>query len=833
MGEIALTVLGMMTLLAGVSVLLPVANRYNIPYTVMLAAVGVVLGGLVLVLGAPERWWLAGDVLHAIDRLDLTAEALFYIFLPTLIFESALSINVHRLLEDLAPILALAIVGLLISAFAIAGAIWLAADVALVACLLLGAIVSATDPVAVVALFRDLGAPRRLTILVEGESLFNDATAIVLFTLLSAMIVGSGESGVVAGAGRFLVVFCGGSVVGFLASMAVCALIGRLRNVPVVEVTLTICLAYLVFILAEHYLHVSGVMAVVTAALVVGTYGRTQLSPSAWRLLEEIWEHLAFWANSLIFVLVGLLVPHLLLDIGVDELGLLAILIAAAVAARALIIFALLPALSRLGWASPIEQAYRWVMLWGGLRGAVSLALALIVMESAGFDDELRRLVVLLVTGFVLFTLFVQATTIRPLLGLFHLDELDPAEQALRNRALALTLSHIQRVIDKVAASYQVEPALVRQVSADYETRLAAARREIETGEALSDADRVRIALEALVRHERRLYLQHFDEGVVSPGITRILLAEAERILDGAKAGGPAGYRAAAAKVLGFPLSVRAALYLHRRYRLQGPLAKRLEDRFEVMMAAETVLVELQDYCEEIIGSLLGGGIEAEVAEVLRARQHATATALDALRLQYPEYATTLRRRLLERVALRLEDQDYRHLLDEAAVSREVFNDLRQDLQRRESQFRDRPALDLHLAREELVAKVPFFADLPTARLAEIAKLLKPRLVLPGERVVHEGETGDAMYFISSGAVEVALAGAPVRLGSGDFFGEIALVKDVRRTADVVALGYCRCLTLYVRDFEALLSRQPELKQTITEVAEARLATHGTLPPES
>ena len=133
------------------------------------------------------------------------------------------------------------------------------------------------------------------------------------------------------------------------------------------------------------------------------------------------------------------------------------------------------------------------------------------------------------------------------------------------------------------------------------------------------------------------------------------------------------------------------------------------------------------------------------------------------------------------------------------------------------------PSLDLGLEPEKLVGKVPFFENLDQARIREIAAQLRPRLVLPGEKVVKRGDSGDAMYFISTGAVQVEVGDQPIRLGSGDFFGEIALVRETPRTADVTALGYCQVLALYHRDFAKLMSAYPDLKQTIERVAGERL----------
>ncbi len=214
------------------SLLLPVARRLDFPFTVLLAALGVVFGFTVQALHGVEGMGIAGDFFAALDGFSITSEAVFFIFLPALVFESALSIDVRKLFDDIGSILLLAIVGLLISTFVVAGAIYPFADVSLVVCLLLGAIVSATDPVAVVAIFKDLGAPKRLAILVEGESLFNDATAIVLFGILLAMVEGGAEADLLGGALAFVRVFLGGVIVGYIFAHVICWVIGRLHRVP-------------------------------------------------------------------------------------------------------------------------------------------------------------------------------------------------------------------------------------------------------------------------------------------------------------------------------------------------------------------------------------------------------------------------------------------------------------------------------------------------------------------------------------------------------------------------------------------------------------------------
>ncbi|MBM3485136.1 MAG: hypothetical protein FJX67_00660 [Alphaproteobacteria bacterium] len=216
----------------------------------------------------------------------------------------------------------------------------------MIVCLLVGSIIATTDPAAVVATFRDLGAPRRLSILVEGESLFNDAAAIALFALLLDVLMGSREPSVIDGTLAFLKGFLGGIAVGYVMGRLVSALLPSLREALVAEITVSVALAYFSFIVGEHYLHVSGIVAVVTAALTFAVYAPTRMTPDNWNTLVETWKQLEFWANSLIFVLAAVLAARVLSDVTLADLGLLGILIVAAYAARAFTLYVLLPGLT-------------------------------------------------------------------------------------------------------------------------------------------------------------------------------------------------------------------------------------------------------------------------------------------------------------------------------------------------------------------------------------------------------------------------------------------------------------------------------------------------------
>jgi len=830
MENVSALVVVLTALLALAVMFLPISRRFNFPYTVMLALVGIIIGFIIHGLGQVEGSGLVGELVGAVKNVGITSGIVFFIFLPALVFESALAIDVRRLIDDLAPVLLLAVVGLLISTFVVGYAMSWVSGIAIIPCLLLGAIVSATDPVAVVAIFKDLGAPKRLAILVEGESLFNDATAIVLFTLLAAMIASGTEVDPVGGMLSFVKVFLGGVVVGYVMARALCWLIPRLGDVPLVEVTLTISLAYLAFAIAEHYLHVSGVMAVVSSALVIGSRGRTILSPSTWHALTETWEYIGFWANSLIFIMVGLIVPTLLAQAGWQELGWLAILVIVAFAVRAVIIFGGLPLLQPFKAAGAVTNAYKTVMLWGGLRGAVSLALALTVLEVPSFEEQTKNFIGIMVTGFVLFTLFINAPTMGRLMSALGLDQLSPEDLAIRNRAMALSLGNISDAIETVGKGQELRSDVIAEFVDQYAKRLTEVEKEMQEFGQVADEQWLPIGLRAMINQERKTCLKQFADGVTSSVVARQHMAITDNILDAIKARGLDGYREAVAASLEFPPRFRLALQLQRRFGITGPLTRQLSDRFDVLRAKSAALRQVREVGLSTIGSLVGTEVTGQLKQLLLDRIGSIDGALGALRMQYPEYARTLQELYLARIALRFEEIEYKTMLEDSVIGQDVFNALTDTMEKRRGAIDQRVTLDLGLEPEALVAKVPLFADLDRDRIGEIAKLLKPRLVVPNEMVVQKGDIGDAMYFISSGSLRVELEAEPLTLGSGSFFGEMALINEARRVADVTAMGFCQLLRLESGEFRRLLDSNPDLKTTITDIAKARQTEGGGAP---
>ena len=803
------------------SLLQNLANRLTVPHSVLLAALGIALGALSAHTGLRFGVGALDEATTTLASLDIGSQRILYLFLPILLFGAALTIDVRRMIDDLAPILLLAIVAVVLCTLAVGFSLSLVAQPPLVACLLLGAIIATTDPVAVIGVFRDLGAPRRLSILVEGESLFNDAAAIALFTVLVDLLVSGRPLELTESAKLFALSFAGGAAIGFLVAHLALALLRPVRDLPAAEISITLALAYLSFVVAEHYLDVSGVVAVVVAGLVVGSQGRGRLSPQSWDRLDKVWAQLGYWASALIFIFASMLVPRFLTTVSFLDVALLLVLLVAATAARAGVLYGLLPMLAAVRLAQRVSAAYKAVILWGGLRGAVTLALALAITEDPAIPETIQRFVAVLATGFVLFTLLINATTLRPVMRLLGLDQLAPRDRVLRSRAIDLAMVRVADRIGEIAAHHHLAEAVRDDVMQSYPLPLrAAAGRDREP---LPEDEQLAIGLITLTNREEELYRSHLADGTISRQAFAPLLAKAGRLRDAASTRGRDGYLATAHGALAFGAGFRVASLLHRFLRIHWPIARKLAIRFETLLTTRIVLEELQGFLTGKLAPLLGPEVESRLGALLLRRIDDCSGALAALQMQYPDYASALARHFLRQAALRTEDAEYRTLLEEQLISRELFNHLIRRVAGERAELRQRPLFDLGLHARTLIRGVPLFEALPDDGVDELARILKPRLAYPGERLMTKGERGDFMLFISSGTLEVTVDGQRHRLGRGDFVGELSLLTLRRRAATVTATAYCHLLELPGREFRRFLRTHADIRDHVRSVARERL----------
>ncbi|MDX1542172.1 MAG: cyclic nucleotide-binding domain-containing protein, partial [Geminicoccaceae bacterium] len=545
----------------------------------------------------------------------------------------------------------------------------------------------------------------------------------------------------------------------------------------------TLALPYIAYILGERWLHVSGVVAVVAAGLVVSALAPSRFSPENRTFLHELWGQLTFWAGSLVFILASMLVPRLMLGATPYDALLILVVTVVALAARALVLFGLLPLLSAAGFAEAVSDRFKLVLLWGGLRGAVTLALALAITENRVLIEDIQRPVAILATGFVLVSLLVNGITLRPLMHVLKLDRLSPLDAALRQQVLALALDDVRHHVREVAQGHEIGDKPLADVLAPYERQVRDAAGEGELDQRISQRDRIGLGLTALAVRERELVLEHFRHGSVSRRILERLLGAADRLIDRARAEGRLGYVREARRQLRFTWNFRIAHALHRWLRVDRPLVRALADRFEFLLVERMVLGELERFARRRMNRILGQRVSGLLLDILGQRRASLVQSLDALRLQYPAYAEALERRFLSQNALRLEAQEYEVLFEEGLIGPELRNHLMRDVAARRGTIWRRPSLDLGLDTGALVRQVPLFETLDPTQLARVNQLLETRFAVPGERLITRGERGDRMYFISSGGVVVAVGGQRLGLGRGDFSGELALLGGRRRQA--------------------------------------------------
>jgi CPA1 family monovalent cation:H+ antiporter len=363
------------------------ARRLHVPYSV-----GLVLAGVALAL------------LPFSHRIELTKQLVFTLFLPPLIFEAAFQLRWRELRKDLPVILTLATVGVMMSAVATAAGMHYLAHWSWISAAVFGVLIAATDPVAVIAMFKDARVHGRIRLLVEAESLFNDATAAVAFTIV--LMFASGQSVGAVGVTKTLLIMVAGSLVCGAAVAGLALLLAGATDDHLVEITFTTVAAFGSFLLAEHF-HLSGVLASLTAGLILGNVGHLAIAPKGRAAVEEFWEYAAFVANSLIFLLIGMRLANqdysfvwlpALIAIGVVTVG------------RAFAIYPLSLLFARSSLR--VSAKHQHILFWGGLRGALALALAL------GLPEEMpgREAIITVAFAVVAFSIFVQGMTVKPLM---------------------------------------------------------------------------------------------------------------------------------------------------------------------------------------------------------------------------------------------------------------------------------------------------------------------------------------------------------------------------------------------------------------------------------
>lgn len=412
-----------------------ISKKINFPYTVLLVIVWLLLIPLSKV-----------ELFNFINHFELTPDVLFYVFLPILIFESAYNMNYRQLIKNWKSITILAVIWLLISTFIIWWVMFLVFpflwfNIPFLVCLLFGWLISATDPVAVLSIFKSIWAPRRLTLIFEWESLFNDWTALALFLVILWIILEWSSSIWVWTYLSWIWIFTSMMVwwIAFWALMWVLfsKVIWYVKNNEMVEISLTMVLAHVTFILSEmitehvfvfwSHLYISWVISTTIAWIVIWNYWRYKITPKVEEHMNKFWEFFAFISNSLIFILMWLILSHINVDFIKFLIPIVAVILIVMVA-RAISIYLPIWIMNKLKMEEEIPKSWQFLLSWWSLRWALALMMALMIpgiweewYEKMlafqqqvwwNFDFSIKDFIIVITIGSIMFTLFIKATTI-------------------------------------------------------------------------------------------------------------------------------------------------------------------------------------------------------------------------------------------------------------------------------------------------------------------------------------------------------------------------------------------------------------------------------------
>ncbi len=365
-----------------------VVKWIRMPYAISLVLVGLMIG-----------------VFHLLPPVTMTPDLILVIFLPAILFEASWNFDLKALKESFRSIFVFATLGVVLSSVIIALVLNQVIGMAIGTALMFGAMVSATDPISVLALFKRLGVDRRLTTILEGESLFNDGTALVLFRIFLAAAIAGGPISLGQVGSEFLFVTVGGTLLGIAIGYA-CSLFTRLFDDHLLEITLTVLLAYGSYLLSEQ-LHVSSVICCLIAGMVMGNFGsKVAMSASTRLAVNAFWEYAAFIAESLVFLLIGMQIK---IELFVKYAPMVGAAILAILVSRLVVIYVIAPFVSSKKKPLPLQWCH--LLFWGGLRGSLCMAMALSLPHSFPAREQL----IVMAFGVAAFTLFVQGLTIEPL----------------------------------------------------------------------------------------------------------------------------------------------------------------------------------------------------------------------------------------------------------------------------------------------------------------------------------------------------------------------------------------------------------------------------------
>lgn len=793
-----------------------------VPFTVILVLIGMLMGDL------SHRL----NFMEPLQGFTLSPEIMLFVFLPALIFESGFALDARQMIKDLSPILILAIPAMLMSTFVVGLGVWWALDVKLIVALVFGALISATDPVAVVALFKELGAPNRLNVLVEGESLLNDATAIVAFTILVGIAVEGGGIGWSDADNvflEFLRVFIGGALFGALLGFVVCELLYRMHSGISVILTSSIIIAYASFVIAEHSFHVSGVMAVVGSAVALRRFGVTRFRQDTTHSIHEVWEVIALSCNSLLFLLVGLSI-----SIGTlfNQLGPIAI--ALVLSARALSIYTLVPLAVKRFKLPHISMGERHIMWWGGLKGGLAIAVVLSIPS----DLPERQFLFEVTLGVVLFTLLISAPTIRPLMHFLGLSEFSRGEELEYRNSLHGAEESSQKYLSSLASSKIIPRGTVAPLQVQIHQTFSTA---IDDDEVKAHEDDEYFAEFRAYKVERESLKSLYETGVISQYIYLDMNNRLHSVQESLRLGEAVIGEVDTSEEL--TLFQKIEIFVLGKIRekswLAGWLSKyqeqrtvhRLQRNLAHILACDAVISMLgrqDDLLEEARSNLISAYEE---------RKKYYRKQLKQIRKYYPKFYLQFLERLTTRSMINSGWNRIKSEFNHGDLSAKGFNLIQAKVASVLAEVDESPLIFSKTVSSvsEYLEDIDLFNDLTDRDYQFLEENASIVTFLAGDTIMGRFEKGEDFYVLVDGKATVWIKDAFSReqfmaeLLKGDFMGESGLLAKQKnrkhhRSATIKAETPCTLVRISPHSMSRILWKYPNILEAIREINEARLS---------
>lgn len=508
------------------AILKSLLKHSRLPYTVGLFAIGIILG----VMNRTGVFQSLPELHDAVSSVaNINPDLILYLFLPILIFDAAYELNLHIFKKTLANATLLAAPGLIICMF-LTGALMMGVATFIPGfeswtwafALMFGALISATDPVAVVALLHELKTSKRFSTLVDAESLLNDGTGIVCFMLFFGAYA-AGKATHASPVITFIREVGLSTLLGFLLARIVIWFITRINSEEMVQNSVIILAAYLTFILSQYYLGVSGVIALVAFGLTVTYVGKPRLKPQVNTFMEHFWELLTYIANTLIFILVGVVIAEKV-DFSWGALGVLILIYIALNLIRFAMIMLLYPVMKRLGYGLTKRESA--ILTWGGLRGALAMTLALMVSYTPAIPEDIRSQVLFFTAGIVTLTLCINATTMRALLNRLGLTHVPSARTMLAYRIEKSIRDNSEKYLEGLKKRDALEGANWHKVES-YMTAQPQEPAKNPQNKAMLPEIRLRV-----LDKEKAICREIYEEGVISKPVFLRLMNSLDELYD-------------------------------------------------------------------------------------------------------------------------------------------------------------------------------------------------------------------------------------------------------------------------------------------------------------